>query len=159
MIIEFNLNEKAVNINVPPQKRLVDILREEFNLFSIHHECGEGLCGRCTILMNDKLTYSCLIPAFKAKGKNVATYEWFQESEGYQDITKGFKYAGCYPCRHCESTRMLAAHTLLETSFRPSQEEIANFMSFITCGCIDFTTLFSGLIEAGRIREERVHER
>ena len=159
MKIEFRLNNKDVNINVSSNMRLVDVLRDEFGLLSVHSECGRGECGRCTVLLDNQLAAACMLPMFKVKGKEVMTFEGFSKTPAYEDISKGFQLAGCFPCRHCETPRILAAHSLLDSTYRPEETEIAGFMSFLNCHCLDFTTLFYGIIEAGRIREERVRER
>ncbi len=159
MIIDFILNGKDVSVNVPSYKRLIHILREEQKLTATHGDCNRGECGRCVILLNDELAHACLLPAFKVKGNRVMTFEGFRKTAGYEDIRQGFKNSGCFPCEYCTSTRYLAAHTLLETTFRPGEKEIVSYMSFIKCSCIDFTSLFTGLKEAGRIREERVGEK
>ena len=155
MNIEFTLNGKPVSVNVPPHKRLVDILREEQKLQKTRSFCYRGECGGCAVLVNFQLAQSCLLPAFKVRDTEVITLEGFEKTKDYQDIVQGFAAGSYYPCDQCSGSRILAAHTLLETNSRPTLEEVADYMSFITCTCSDFTSLYRGIQEAARLREER----
>ena len=62
MKIKFNLNGKEVEIDTLPTRRLLDVLREDFGLLSVKEGCGEGECGACAVLLDDKLVHSCLVP-------------------------------------------------------------------------------------------------
>ncbi len=71
MKIRMTINSKKIDINVPPQKRLLDILREELGLIGTKEGCGKGECGACTVLLNGKSVNSCLVPAFQLEGSRV----------------------------------------------------------------------------------------
>ena len=64
MTVTFLLNGKQVSLEIPPGKRLVDVLREDFDLKGNRPGCYAGVCGTCAVLLNGELAYSCMVPAF-----------------------------------------------------------------------------------------------
>ena len=155
MIIDFLLNGKQVSLNIPPQKRLTEILREDCKLFKTRSCCNTGECGNCVVIFNGNLANSCLLPAFKIKDSQIRTIEGFEKTKDYQDIIAGFKAVNYYPCDSCASSRILVTHTLLETNPRPTEQEIIDTLSFIHCSCSDYTGLRDGIFAAGKLREVR----
>ena len=66
--ISFAVNGESRTVNVPPMKRLLDVLREDLHLTGTKEGCGEGECGSCSVRMNDELVNSCLVPVLQAEG-------------------------------------------------------------------------------------------
>ena len=60
--IKFTLNNEVVEIEESPTARLLDILREKYDLVGVKEGCGEGECGACAVLINDKIVNSCIVP-------------------------------------------------------------------------------------------------
>ncbi|MDR1893789.1 MAG: 2Fe-2S iron-sulfur cluster binding domain-containing protein [Spirochaetales bacterium] len=159
MIIDFTLNGKPESLTVPAEKRLPDILREDFKLTMTSTGCRRGECGVCLVLLNGRPVSSCLIPAFRLRGNSILTIEGFQDNPEYFDIIQGFLIGNYEPCEHCLSSRILAVHALLEVNLRPTEQEIIENVAFINCRCTDFSSLCAGIAEAGRLKEARSHGR
>ena len=100
MNIAFTLNGKSVVVNVEPEKRLVDILRENFSITSAKAGCYSGECGACSVLFDGALACSCMVPAFAVRGGEVLTIEGFEGSEEHAEIIKAFGDAGYRPCSY-----------------------------------------------------------
>ena len=81
MKISFTLNKQAVTIDVEPMKRLLDVLREDFNLLGAKEACGEGECGACTVLLNGEPVTSCILNAAHADGSEIETVEGISQTE------------------------------------------------------------------------------
>ncbi|MBV9267528.1 MAG: 2Fe-2S iron-sulfur cluster binding domain-containing protein, partial [Acidobacteriaceae bacterium] len=62
------VNGEPRQLEVHPMKRLLDVLREDLRLTGTKEGCGEGECGACSVIMNDQLVNSCLIPVLQADG-------------------------------------------------------------------------------------------
>ena len=73
--INVTINGKPKTVEVPPMKRLLDVLREDLRLTGTKEGCGEGECGACAILFNGELVNSCLIPALQANNATLTTIE------------------------------------------------------------------------------------
>ena len=86
MKIKFRINSSNINIDVAPQKRLLDIIREDFNLTGTKEGCGKGECGACSVLFNGKIVNSCLIPAFQLSGSHIVTIEGIEKLAVFSQI-------------------------------------------------------------------------
>jgi aerobic-type carbon monoxide dehydrogenase small subunit (CoxS/CutS family) len=73
--VRFTLNGNAVEVDVHPMVRLLDVLRERCGLTGTKEGCGEGECGACTVLIDGEAVCSCLVPAAQAEGAEVMTIE------------------------------------------------------------------------------------
>lgn len=159
MTITFSVNNKEVSFNVPAEKRLVDILKEDLGLVKTRARCYSGECGFCTVLIDDQVQLACLMPAFTLRGKNVMTFEGFIETDDYHDIEKGFTQARYYPCEYCKPAKILAAHGLLERVINPTEGEIMELIEGNLCRCTDLSSFVDGVNYAAYYRRERHHER
>src|SRR6201992_3884893 len=65
-LLSFNVNGISCEVEAPPMKRLLDVLREDLHLTGTKEGCGEGECGACAVLLNGELVNSCLVPALQA---------------------------------------------------------------------------------------------
>ncbi|MFA5697892.1 MAG: 2Fe-2S iron-sulfur cluster-binding protein, partial [Candidatus Izemoplasmatales bacterium] len=80
-IIKFTLNHKQVIVNGDPNRRLLDVIRNDFNLKGLKEGCGEGECGACAVLINHQIVNSCLYVLANAEGKDIVTIEGFAETK------------------------------------------------------------------------------
>jgi hypothetical protein len=80
MILRFRLNGRPVEVDAPPGRRLLDLLREDLGLIGTKEGCGEGECGACTVLVDGKPRLSCLTLAIQVEGKEVLTVEGLAQS-------------------------------------------------------------------------------
>jgi len=74
LTIHFNLNGKDVSIQTEPNRRLIDVLREDFGLTGTKEGCGIGECGACTVLIDGVPNYSCSVLTHNVKDKAVISY-------------------------------------------------------------------------------------
>ena len=93
-MVEFTLNGRDVISRQLPHTRLLDVLREEFDLKGPKEGCGEGECGACSVLVDGMLLNSCITPLANVQGKNVVTLEGFRETEKYRLLEQCFSEAG-----------------------------------------------------------------
>lgn len=159
MTIEFILNGEDVVVQTSLDRRLVDILRENFRLLGAKAGCRVGRCGSCSVLLNGKIVPSCLVSAFRVRGGEVVTIEGFALTDEYQDIVSGFSRAGVENCGYCDSAKILAAEALLETTPRPSREEALDAFSGVLCRCTVPRLLADGVMAASDIRQRRLYGR
>ena len=159
MTIGFILNGEDVVVNTDLEVRLVDILRNTFGLLGTKSGCNIGKCGACTVNFNGEIVNSCLIPAFKIRGKEVITIEGFSQTDEYQDIILGFSEAGIENCGFCNSGIILTIDSLLSRNPEPSREEILDAFSCIKCRCTEPENLVLGILAVTEQRRRRLHGR
>ncbi len=159
MTVTFLLNGRQVSLEVPPSKRLVDVLREDFHLKWNRPGCYAGVCGTCAVLLNGELAYSCMVPAFAVQDMDVITYEGLEGTQELQDIQSGFEAAGYRPCANCRQRQLLTAYALLVSYTVPEREEIDMFFSNRQCGCTSMSELYKAIEYAINIRRSARHGR
>ena len=93
---------------------LIDILRDKLLLTGTKVGCGEGECGACTVLLNDKPVNSCLLQAMKVQGKSVLTIEGLAPGETLHPIQESFLEAGAVQCGFCSPGAILSTKALLD---------------------------------------------
>lgn len=156
MRIEFTLNGKIVQIDIDPARRLVDVLRDKFNLRRTRAGCYAGECGACTVLLDGELVFACLTPVFVVRASHVVTIEGIESTRTYREITRGFEEAKIRPCHYCFQGRILSLYHLFESINAPTQGEIDELMRAQKCRCIDYremTHALRGVIIARRKRQ------
>ncbi len=155
MTLPFILNGEDVVARVRSGDRLSEVLRESFKLLGVHSDCRCGRCGRCLVLLDGKLVPSCIVPAFRVRGREIVTIEGYAQTNEYQDLVAGFKAAGIETCGFCDSGKMLAAGALLERRARPMPQEILEQLSAVPCRCTDAEALVKAVQAAADFRARR----
>jgi len=157
MKINFNLNNKAVSVESTLSRRLLDVLREEFDLTGTKEGCAEGECGACLLYVDDLLVNSCLIPMANVIGKSVITIEAFSETLAYQAIEKAFVTSGAVQCGYCTPGMVMAVHELFKTYPSPSLEHVKEGLSGNLCRCTGYQMIFDAveLLREGGYRHDQ----
>ena len=159
MTLGFILNGEYVVVKADAERRLVDILRNNFKLLGVREGCLSGICGSCSVIFNNRVVPSCLIPAFRIRGSEIVTIEGFSQTYEYQDIREGFSRAGVETCGFCDTGKILAVETLLERNLRPDREEILAGFQGIKCRCTEPDSLIEGVLATCDIRQRRLYGR
>lgn len=159
MTIPFILNGEDVVAQCSVDKRLVDILRDNFKLTGTRVDCRCGICGSCSVIFNGRLVPSCLIPAFKVKDSEVITMEGFMQTMEYQDIIAGFNQIGFKPSQFCETSVILGIEALLSLNLRPEAHEVLAAFTDIQCRSLDPNQLISAIKSISEIRQRRLYGR
>lgn len=157
MIISFYLNGQSVEIDTMPHHRAVDLLRDFFQIRSVHHNCSDANCGSCLILMDDYPVHSCLIPAFELRFKMIWTMEGLSSQKSYSDIVTGFKSANVQLCSTCAPARALVTEALLRQTVRPSAEQVREAADSVRCGCSSTPRILDAILRSAHLREKRIH--
>ncbi len=132
--IRFVLNGRPVAAEVEPHHSVVDILQQH-GLFGARESCGEGVCGCCTVLVDDKPVAGCLYLAVLLDEKRVATVEHLNADGGLTIVQRAFIETGAFQCGFCTPGFVLMAHELLRHNPEPSDEEIGQSLSGNLCRC------------------------
>jgi len=157
MTISFILNGEDVEVNAAAETRLVNILRENFNITGAKAGCYAGKCAACSVIFNGNVVKACLIPAFKIRNSEIITMEGFSQTDEYQDIIAGFNTAGIQNCGFCDSGKILAAEALLGRNPYPSKEEIISAFRDISCRCTDPDEIIQGVMAISEYRRVKVY--
>ena len=142
--IQFQLNGKAVRLDVDSDRMLLWVLRTDLGLTGAKFGCGEGYCGACTVLVNNEAVRSCQIPVKTVKGKTVVTIEGLSMS-GLHPLQEAFIKHDATQCGFCTPGMVMTAYSLLLTNPKPSQKEILNAMEGNLCRCGSHTRVLQAI--------------
>jgi carbon-monoxide dehydrogenase small subunit len=143
--LKFKLNGKKVSIKTEPYIRLIDLLREKFNLTGTKEGCGVGECGACTVLMNKKAVNSCLVLAGQIGGAEIETIESLADGELLHPLQKNFLEHGAVQCGFCTPGMVLSAYALLDENPNPDEEEIKDSIAGNLCRCTGYKQIVSAI--------------
>ena len=88
--IQFTLNDNPVRIEVDDGRTLLWVLRTDLGLTGAKFGCGEGICGACTVLVDDRTVRSCQITVGSVAGKKITTIEGLSRNGRLHPIQKAF---------------------------------------------------------------------
>jgi carbon-monoxide dehydrogenase small subunit len=153
--IHLSVNRERITVNVPPMKRLLDVLREDLKLTGAKEGCGEGECGSCSVLMASRgesaeLVNSCLVPVLQAEGAEITTIEGLapHETAKLHPIQRCFLEHGGAQCGICTPGMILATHHLLAKHPRPTLKEIQEGLAGNLCRCTGYMRIFEAVEQA-----------
>jgi carbon-monoxide dehydrogenase small subunit len=141
MNICFVLNGEQVSVNTSPARRLLDVLREDFNLIGPKEGCGEGECGACSVLLDGRLVRACITPAGNVQGRDLMTIEGYSQTPQYRLIEEAFSTAGAVQCGFCTPGMVMAAEALLRANPSPTEAEIREAISGNLCRCTGYNMI------------------
>ena len=136
--IKFRVNEEPVELTVPAGRFLSEVLREDLALTGTKVGCDVGVCGCCTVWIEDELACSCLIPAIRADGAEVRTIEGVADGESLHPVQEAFIECGAVQCGFCTPAMVLTSISLLRENENPSREQILEFLEGNYCRCTGY---------------------
>ena len=143
--IQFILNGKKVNISVDGERFLITVLRKEFGLTGTKYGCGEGHCGSCTVLINNKAVRSCHTTVEEIKGKEVVTIEGLAMGSDLHPLQKAFLKHDSTQCGFCTPGMILTAYSLLKVNSKPTESEIIYAMDDNLCRCGSYKRIIQSI--------------
>jgi carbon-monoxide dehydrogenase small subunit len=144
--IGLTVNGRAVNKPVDPRTHLADFLRDQLDLTGTHLGCEHGVCGACTLLLDDMPARSCITFAAACDGARVTTIEGLDNDEIATELRAAFSREHALQCGYCTPGMLISARDLvlrLETS---DERAIRVGMSGNLCRC----TGYVGIVRAIR---------
>src|SRR5215813_10587423 len=150
-LITVTVNGLSHTLAVEPRLLLSDFLRHELGLTGTHVGCEHGVCGACTVLVDDQLARSCLMLAVQADGSSITTVEGLAPSaHELHPIQQAFWDAHGLQCGFCTSGMMITTLALLRDNPSPSDAEIRAALSGNLCRC----TGYQNIVTAVRVAAE-----
>jgi carbon-monoxide dehydrogenase small subunit len=143
--IQFTINGKVVEVQIPPHWTLLRLLREKLGLTGTKEGCGIGECGACTVLLDGMPVNACLILAPKVEGRKVETIEGLGNRESLHPLQKSFIDHGAIQCGFCTPGILMSSKSLLEKNSNPSREEIKEAISGHLCRCTGYHQIIEAI--------------
>ena len=155
--IKLNVNNKVYEVEVEPRTTLLSVLRDgidtsgkRLDLTGAKPICDRGECGGCTVLVDGKSAYSCMMLAIDAQGKKITTVEGLANGDQLHPVQEAFVQHDGMMCGFCTPGFVVAAKSLLDENPSPSLEEIKMGLSGNICRCGTYPFIFEAVKTASR---------
>lgn len=139
------INGKSHTLDSAPERPLLEVLREDLGLTGAKYGCGEGQCRACTVLLDGKPVTSCLTPARLANGKKIITIEGLQKNDRLHRVQQAFLDAEAMQCGYCVPGMILRTVSLLETTPKPTDTQIADALNGNLCRCCGYIRILAAV--------------
>ena len=150
--IALTVNGEDVHEDVEVRTSLVDFLRERLGLTGSHVGCEQGVCGACTVRLDDVTVRGCLVLAVQCAGSRVDTIEGLSDTGEIADLQEAFVRRNALQCGFCTPGMLLAAEELLAQGGVPSREEIRAHLSVNYCRCTGYQAIVDAVEAVARAR-------
>jgi carbon-monoxide dehydrogenase small subunit len=150
MNLQFTLNGKAVSVETAPDRRVIDLLREDLGLTGSKEGCGTGECGACTIRVDGESRLACLMLAAQVEGSRVLTIEGLAETAQGKVLQDAFVTEGAVQCGFCTPGMEMAAMALIQKESMPDRDQIREALSGNLCRCTGYGKIVDAVEKAVR---------
>jgi carbon-monoxide dehydrogenase small subunit len=143
--IALRVNGEPVTARVEPRMHLIDFLRETLELTGSHAGCEHGVCGACTLRVDDTMVRGCLMLAAQCDGAEVWTVEGLSETGELAALQAAFVERNALQCGFCTPGMLVAAAELLKREPRPSRAAIRDWLSGNYCRCTGYQAIIDAV--------------
>lgn len=148
--MRLRINEKEYDLEVNGSVNLLTVLREKLDLTGSKYGCGEGVCGACTVLVNDMPVRSCITPVGSVQNRDIVTIEGLEKNGKLHPVQEAFLDEDPFQCAYCASGMLMSAVSLLKKNPSPSKQEIKEAMQGNICRCCTYPEIEAAITRAAR---------
>jgi aerobic-type carbon monoxide dehydrogenase small subunit (CoxS/CutS family) len=149
--IKMKLNGQAIELAADTGETLLSALRRE-HLFGARESCGQGICGTCTVIVDERVVATCLMLAHQVEGAEVETIEGIGVSGQLNVVQQAFIDESGFQCGFCTPGMIVTVTQLLRENPTPTDEEILHYLSGNICRC----GAYPEILKAVRVAVDRL---
>ncbi|MGC1464104.1 MAG: (2Fe-2S)-binding protein [Pseudolabrys sp.] len=146
--VHLTVNGKVYEANVEPRTTLVDCLRHDLKLTGTHVGCEHGVCGACTVIVDNAAVRSCLMFAVQADGAQITTVEGLSNGDVLSPLQASFRKHHALQCGFCTAGILTTAHTLLSEEPDADADRIREVLSGNICRCTGYVQIIEAVLDA-----------
>ena len=155
--IQLNINGKPYQVEVEARTTLLTVLRDgidtsgtSVDLTGAKLICDRGECGGCTVMVDGKILYACMMLAMDAQGKQITTVEGLADGDDLHPVQEAFVQHDALMCGFCTPGFVVSSAALLNENTKPTLEDIKVGLSGNTCRCGTYPFIFDAVKTASR---------
>jgi carbon-monoxide dehydrogenase small subunit len=143
--ITLTINGRDYAIRVEARKTLVDAIRDDCGQTGTHIGCEHGICGTCTVILDDAVVRSCLMFAVQAQGKRIRTVEGLADGEVLHPLQRAFITHHGLQCGFCTPGFLMLAVNALEQNPDIGDDELMDILSSNLCRCTGYQNIIKAV--------------
>ncbi|MBI2369389.1 MAG: (2Fe-2S)-binding protein [Deltaproteobacteria bacterium] len=143
--VTLRVNGRRYELQVRPDRLLLDVLRDELRLTGARRGCETGYCGACTVLLDGQAVHACCLLAVRAGGREIQTIEGLASNGKLHPLQRAFIEEGAVQCGYCTPGMILSAKALLDENPAPGPEEIRQGISGNLCRCTGYVKIIRAI--------------
>jgi aerobic-type carbon monoxide dehydrogenase small subunit (CoxS/CutS family) len=147
MAIRLEVNGHIVTRDVEPRTHLIDFLRDSLQIKGARVGCEHGVCGACTVRLDDKMVRGCLVLAVQAANSCVETIEGASDRGDLAELQAAFHARNALQCGFCTAGMLFAAAELMALNPAATRDEIRKFMSGNYCRCTGYQAIVDAIAD------------
>jgi len=144
--LKFTVNGENKTLVTNPVKTLLSVLRDDLGLKGAKEACGQGDCGTCVVVMDNKAVNSCLVLAGQAQGTSIVTVEGLAINDVLHPLQKAFIDHWAFQCGFCTSGMLMSVYALLLANSKPTAEEVREAISGNLCRCTSYAEIVEAVL-------------
>ncbi|PBC47810.1 (2Fe-2S)-binding protein [Rhodococcus sp. ACS1] len=153
--VSMTVNGRSTDGQTKARETLADYLRDELGLTGTKLGCEHGVCGACTILVDDKPARACLMLAGQGDGREVRTVEGLATGNRLNELQQSFRKHHGLQCGFCTAGFLMSATALLAENPNPSEDDVVEALSGNICRCTGYQTIVQAVLDvAGNTPKE-----
>jgi carbon-monoxide dehydrogenase small subunit len=154
-LIRLRINGRTREVEVEPNRILLDVLRQELGLTGSKRGCDDSSCGACTVLIDGEPQMACLMLAVSYQDQEITTIEGVADGSELDPLQCGFAVEGGAQCGYCTPGMILTAKHLLAKNPEPTDQELNEALSGNLCRCTGYTQILASVRKAIELLREK----
>lgn len=151
-IVNIEVNGDVHEVAAEPRDSLLEVLRDHLGLVGPKRGCDGGGCGCCTVLLDGRAVYSCMVYVLSAEGSAVTTVEGLAENGQLNPLQSAFVEAGAVQCGYCTPGMIMTATELLADGEDLDDDEIRHGIAGNLCRCTGYQKIVDAVQNVARNR-------
>ncbi|WP_050886438.1 (2Fe-2S)-binding protein [Bradyrhizobium sp. STM 3843] len=146
------MNGGSVEAEVNVRTNLADFLRQQQGLTGTHVGCEHGVCGACTVIVDERPVRCCLMLAVQADGARVETVEGLGKPEALSPLQQAFTNHHALQCGFCTPGMLMTLEAFLRVNPSPTRDEVRDVLSGNLCRCTGYQGIVDAALDAAAVR-------
>ena len=146
MKVAFEVNGKALEVDVEPRLSLADCLRDVLGLTGTHLGCEHGVCGACTVIVDGEAVRSCLTLAVQVAGENIVTVEGLSRDDDLTPLQAAFRKHHALQCGFCTPGMLMTAIALVQKNRDLNEDIIREGLEGNLCRCTGYQNIVAAIL-------------
>ena len=153
--VQTTLNGEPTEFLCEPRQSLLEVLRDVLGFTGTKEGCLTGDCGACSVILNGRVTCSCLVFGVEAEGKNIVTVEGLAQGDKLHPLQQKFLEDAALQCGICTPGFLVTAKALLDQNPNPTEHEVRYALAGNLCRCTGYDKIVHAVLDAAAVMQGR----